>query len=117
MRTFVVLYEHVEVWNDPNPNQTNQPTAQLPTRLEGGMALKLGGIRTGPSSPCFCLLTLFLCSQGRCYSGECKTRDNQCQYIWGTSRYHPALCWLYVSFGIMFSVPHQKHKQSLEAKS
>ncbi|ELK33521.1 Disintegrin and metalloproteinase domain-containing protein 23, partial [Myotis davidii] len=22
--------------------------------------------------------------QGRCYSGECKTRDNQCQYIWGT---------------------------------
>ncbi|OBS69637.1 hypothetical protein A6R68_01822, partial [Neotoma lepida] len=22
--------------------------------------------------------------QGRCYNGECKTRDNQCQYIWGT---------------------------------
>uniref|UniRef100_A0A8C2MU74 A disintegrin and metallopeptidase domain 23 n=1 Tax=Cricetulus griseus TaxID=10029 RepID=A0A8C2MU74_CRIGR len=21
---------------------------------------------------------------GRCYNGECKTRDNQCQYIWGT---------------------------------
>ncbi|XP_039326039.1 disintegrin and metalloproteinase domain-containing protein 23 isoform X4 [Saimiri boliviensis] len=23
-------------------------------------------------------------NQGRCYNGECKTRDNQCQYIWGT---------------------------------
>ncbi|XP_015271484.1 PREDICTED: disintegrin and metalloproteinase domain-containing protein 23 [Gekko japonicus] len=23
-------------------------------------------------------------SQGRCYSGECKSRDNQCKYIWGT---------------------------------
>ncbi|KAK7800783.1 hypothetical protein U0070_002888, partial [Myodes glareolus] len=22
-------------------------------------------------------------NQGRCYNGECKTRDNQCQYIWG----------------------------------
>uniref|UniRef100_A0A8C6X7Z5 ADAM metallopeptidase domain 23 n=1 Tax=Naja naja TaxID=35670 RepID=A0A8C6X7Z5_NAJNA len=22
-------------------------------------------------------------NQGRCYSGECKTRDNQCKYIWG----------------------------------
>ncbi|KAG2459331.1 ADA23 protein, partial [Polypterus senegalus] len=21
--------------------------------------------------------------QGRCYNGECKTRDNQCQYVWG----------------------------------
>ncbi|MGH0121949.1 UNVERIFIED_CONTAM: hypothetical protein FKN15_077430 [Acipenser sinensis] len=21
--------------------------------------------------------------QGRCYNGECKTRDNQCRYIWG----------------------------------
>uniref|UniRef100_A0A1A8R9I1 ADAM metallopeptidase domain 23 n=1 Tax=Nothobranchius pienaari TaxID=704102 RepID=A0A1A8R9I1_9TELE len=23
-------------------------------------------------------------NQGRCYSGECKTRDNQCKYIWGS---------------------------------
>ncbi|KAI2663358.1 Disintegrin and metalloproteinase domain-containing protein 23 [Labeo rohita] len=23
-------------------------------------------------------------NQGRCYSGECKTRDSQCKYIWGT---------------------------------
>ncbi|XP_056606561.1 disintegrin and metalloproteinase domain-containing protein 23 isoform X3 [Triplophysa dalaica] len=23
-------------------------------------------------------------NQGRCYSGECKTRDGQCKYIWGT---------------------------------
>ncbi|CAL8268067.1 unnamed protein product [Lota lota] len=23
-------------------------------------------------------------NQGRCYSGECKTRENQCKYIWGT---------------------------------
>uniref|UniRef100_A0A8D2Q9I0 ADAM metallopeptidase domain 23 n=1 Tax=Varanus komodoensis TaxID=61221 RepID=A0A8D2Q9I0_VARKO len=23
-------------------------------------------------------------NQGRCYNGECKTRDNQCKYIWGT---------------------------------
>ncbi|XP_058563525.1 disintegrin and metalloproteinase domain-containing protein 23 isoform X3 [Neofelis nebulosa] len=23
-------------------------------------------------------------NQGRCYNGECKTRDNQCQHIWGT---------------------------------
>ncbi|XP_033901229.3 disintegrin and metalloproteinase domain-containing protein 23-like isoform X2 [Acipenser ruthenus] len=22
-------------------------------------------------------------NQGRCYNGECKTRDNQCRYIWG----------------------------------
>uniref|UniRef100_A0ACB8G1I4 Disintegrin and metalloproteinase domain-containing protein 23 n=1 Tax=Sphaerodactylus townsendi TaxID=933632 RepID=A0ACB8G1I4_9SAUR len=22
-------------------------------------------------------------NQGRCYSGECKSRDNQCKYIWG----------------------------------
>ncbi|XP_039613796.1 disintegrin and metalloproteinase domain-containing protein 23 isoform X1 [Polypterus senegalus] len=22
-------------------------------------------------------------NQGRCYNGECKTRDNQCQYVWG----------------------------------
>ncbi|XP_061647268.1 disintegrin and metalloproteinase domain-containing protein 23 isoform X3 [Phyllopteryx taeniolatus] len=22
-------------------------------------------------------------NQGRCYSGECKTRENQCRYIWG----------------------------------
>ncbi|XP_061696921.1 disintegrin and metalloproteinase domain-containing protein 23 isoform X6 [Syngnathoides biaculeatus] len=27
----------------------------------------------------------YLCqvNQGRCYSGECKTRENQCRYIWG----------------------------------
>ncbi|TKS67172.1 Disintegrin and metalloproteinase domain-containing protein 23 [Collichthys lucidus] len=27
----------------------------------------------------------YLCqvNQGRCYSGECKTRENQCKYIWG----------------------------------
>uniref|UniRef100_A0A8C9EPI5 ADAM metallopeptidase domain 23 n=1 Tax=Pavo cristatus TaxID=9049 RepID=A0A8C9EPI5_PAVCR len=25
-------------------------------------------------------------NQGRCYNGECKTRDNQCKYIWGSSR-------------------------------
>ncbi|NWH57750.1 ADA23 protein, partial [Geococcyx californianus] len=24
-------------------------------------------------------------NQGRCYNGECKTRDNQCKYIWGSS--------------------------------
>uniref|UniRef100_A0A669BPW2 ADAM metallopeptidase domain 23 n=1 Tax=Oreochromis niloticus TaxID=8128 RepID=A0A669BPW2_ORENI len=24
-------------------------------------------------------------NQGRCYSGECKTRENQCKYIWGSS--------------------------------
>lgn len=23
--------------------------------------------------------------KGRCYSGECKTRENQCKYIWGPS--------------------------------
>ncbi|KAM4698008.1 disintegrin and metalloproteinase domain-containing protein 23 [Rhinophrynus dorsalis] len=23
-------------------------------------------------------------NQGRCYNGECKTRDNQCKHIWGT---------------------------------
>uniref|UniRef100_A0AAX7TD28 ADAM metallopeptidase domain 23a n=1 Tax=Astatotilapia calliptera TaxID=8154 RepID=A0AAX7TD28_ASTCA len=23
-------------------------------------------------------------NQGRCYSGECKTRENQCKYIWGS---------------------------------
>uniref|UniRef100_G1L8D8 ADAM metallopeptidase domain 23 n=2 Tax=Ailuropoda melanoleuca TaxID=9646 RepID=G1L8D8_AILME len=23
-------------------------------------------------------------NQGRCYNGECKTRDNQCQHVWGT---------------------------------
>ncbi|XP_039545356.1 disintegrin and metalloproteinase domain-containing protein 23 isoform X1 [Pimephales promelas] len=23
-------------------------------------------------------------NQGRCYSGECKTRDSQCKYIWGS---------------------------------
>uniref|UniRef100_A0AAQ4QQ23 ADAM metallopeptidase domain 23 n=1 Tax=Gasterosteus aculeatus aculeatus TaxID=481459 RepID=A0AAQ4QQ23_GASAC len=23
--------------------------------------------------------------QGRCYTGECKTRENQCKYIWGSS--------------------------------
>ncbi|OXB64303.1 hypothetical protein ASZ78_005955 [Callipepla squamata] len=23
-------------------------------------------------------------NQGRCYNGECKTRDNQCKYIWGS---------------------------------
>ncbi|KAM9031574.1 disintegrin and metalloproteinase domain-containing protein 23 isoform X2 [Sarcophilus harrisii] len=23
-------------------------------------------------------------NQGRCYNGECKTRDNQCQFIWGS---------------------------------
>ncbi|XP_030065865.1 disintegrin and metalloproteinase domain-containing protein 23 [Microcaecilia unicolor] len=23
-------------------------------------------------------------NQGRCYNGECKTRDNQCRYIWGS---------------------------------
>uniref|UniRef100_A0A8D3AYN9 ADAM metallopeptidase domain 23 n=1 Tax=Scophthalmus maximus TaxID=52904 RepID=A0A8D3AYN9_SCOMX len=28
----------------------------------------------------------YLCqvNQGRCYSGECKTRENQCKYIWGS---------------------------------
>ncbi|XP_068428169.1 disintegrin and metalloproteinase domain-containing protein 23 isoform X2 [Clinocottus analis] len=28
----------------------------------------------------------YLCqvTQGRCYSGECKTRENQCKYIWGS---------------------------------
>uniref|UniRef100_A0A3Q3RTY8 ADAM metallopeptidase domain 23 n=1 Tax=Mastacembelus armatus TaxID=205130 RepID=A0A3Q3RTY8_9TELE len=28
----------------------------------------------------------YLCqvNQGRCYNGECKTRENQCKYIWGT---------------------------------
>ncbi|NXD08797.1 ADA23 protein, partial [Nothocercus nigrocapillus] len=25
-------------------------------------------------------------NQGRCYNGECKTRDNQCKYIWGSIR-------------------------------
>ncbi|KAG7271401.1 hypothetical protein CRUP_031213 [Coryphaenoides rupestris] len=23
-------------------------------------------------------------NQGRCYTGECKTRENQCKYLWGT---------------------------------
>uniref|UniRef100_A0A8C4EPR0 ADAM metallopeptidase domain 23 n=1 Tax=Dicentrarchus labrax TaxID=13489 RepID=A0A8C4EPR0_DICLA len=29
----------------------------------------------------------YLCqvNQGRCYNGECKTRENQCKYIWGSS--------------------------------
>uniref|UniRef100_A0A665X7N2 ADAM metallopeptidase domain 23a n=1 Tax=Echeneis naucrates TaxID=173247 RepID=A0A665X7N2_ECHNA len=28
----------------------------------------------------------YLCqvNQGRCYNGECKTRENQCKYIWGS---------------------------------
>uniref|UniRef100_A0A3Q3FQ95 ADAM metallopeptidase domain 23 n=1 Tax=Labrus bergylta TaxID=56723 RepID=A0A3Q3FQ95_9LABR len=28
----------------------------------------------------------YLCqvNQGRCYNGECKTRENQCRYIWGS---------------------------------
>lgn len=33
-----------------------------------------------------CTLWHVFCPQGRCYNGECKTRDSQCQYIWGTSR-------------------------------
>lgn len=28
--------------------------------------------------------------QGRCYSGECKTRDSQCKYIWGSSEFLPS---------------------------
>lgn len=24
--------------------------------------------------------------KGRCYAGECKTRENQCKYIWGPSK-------------------------------
>ncbi len=27
-----------------------------------------------------------LCLKGRCYNGECKTRENQCKYIWGPSK-------------------------------
>lgn len=26
------------------------------------------------------------CLKGRCYNGECKTRENQCKYIWGPSK-------------------------------
>uniref|UniRef100_A0A7N8WVJ5 ADAM metallopeptidase domain 23 n=1 Tax=Mastacembelus armatus TaxID=205130 RepID=A0A7N8WVJ5_9TELE len=31
----------------------------------------------------------YLCqvNQGRCYNGECKTRENQCKYIWGTKKF------------------------------
>uniref|UniRef100_A0A4W4FED0 ADAM metallopeptidase domain 23a n=1 Tax=Electrophorus electricus TaxID=8005 RepID=A0A4W4FED0_ELEEL len=28
-------------------------------------------------------------NQGRCYSGECKTRDSQCKYVWGPSKKSP----------------------------
>lgn len=38
------------------------------------------------------------CPQGRCYNGECKTRDNQCQYIWGTSRLHFPARWFNTGF-------------------
>ncbi|KAK3557215.1 hypothetical protein QTP70_026128 [Hemibagrus guttatus] len=31
-----------------------------------------------------CFLPHRLLLQGRCYGGECKTRDSQCKYIWGT---------------------------------
>lgn len=29
---------------------------------------------------------LSFCLKGRCYNGECKTRENQCKYIWGSSK-------------------------------
>ena len=40
----------------------------------------------GEMGPAPCTLQHAFCPQGRCYNGECKTRDIQCQYIWGTSR-------------------------------
>lgn len=33
-----------------------------------------------------CLLLRLSLIQGRCYGGECKTRDSQCKYIWGSSK-------------------------------
>uniref|UniRef100_A0A3Q3DT41 ADAM metallopeptidase domain 23 n=1 Tax=Hippocampus comes TaxID=109280 RepID=A0A3Q3DT41_HIPCM len=37
----------------------------------------------------------YLCqvNQGRCYSGECKTRENQCRYIWGPAGGSEKFCY------------------------
>uniref|UniRef100_A0A3Q3FUU6 ADAM metallopeptidase domain 23 n=1 Tax=Labrus bergylta TaxID=56723 RepID=A0A3Q3FUU6_9LABR len=37
----------------------------------------------------------YLCqvNQGRCYNGECKTRENQCRYIWGSSGGSEKFCY------------------------
>uniref|UniRef100_A0A3Q3X6R7 Uncharacterized protein n=1 Tax=Mola mola TaxID=94237 RepID=A0A3Q3X6R7_MOLML len=37
----------------------------------------------------------YLCqvNQGRCYNGECKTRENQCKYIWGPSGGSEKFCY------------------------
>uniref|UniRef100_A0A3B4FQA2 ADAM metallopeptidase domain 23 n=1 Tax=Pundamilia nyererei TaxID=303518 RepID=A0A3B4FQA2_9CICH len=32
-------------------------------------------------------------NQGRCYSGECKTRENQCKYIWGSAGGSEKFCY------------------------
>lgn len=34
---------------------------------------------------CIVILSFCDCLKGRCYNGECKTRENQCKYIWGSS--------------------------------
>lgn len=48
----------------------------------------------GENGPVACdLQHICFFSQGRCYNGDCKTRDNQCQYIWGTSRLHLPAWW------------------------
>lgn len=53
-------------------------------------------------------------SQGRCYNGECKTRDNQCQYIWGTSRLHPPAWWPY---SVLFTALSSSLGQRYPARS
>uniref|UniRef100_A0A3B5MMW9 ADAM metallopeptidase domain 23 n=1 Tax=Xiphophorus couchianus TaxID=32473 RepID=A0A3B5MMW9_9TELE len=32
-------------------------------------------------------------NQGRCYTGECKTRENQCKYIWGSAGSSEKFCY------------------------
>lgn len=58
------------------------------------MQSKPGGNESGCVGPS----DVFLCPQGRCYNGECKTRDNQCQHVWGTSKSCFPAWWLHVGF-------------------
>lgn len=37
------------------------------------------------------VFSLFFSLKGRCYNGECKTRENQCKYIWGSSKIYISL--------------------------
>lgn len=53
-------------------------------------------------------------SQGRCYNGECKTRDNQCQYLWGASRLPPPAWWPY---SVLFTALSSSLGQRYPARS